>query len=98
MDRSKGEPVMVWADVLKGIDAVRATGLTNMLDHRAVSMLAGASGHLAAGQWIAENPTVYVEGVMRGFVAKTLWDAPISDFEDCRCGCGGRVECGNGSR
>jgi len=96
MDRHKGDPVVVWGDVLKGIDAVRATGLVNMLEYKEVSMLAGASGHLAAGKWIIENPTVYTEGVMKGFVAKSLWDAPISDFEDCRCGCGGRVECNDG--
>ncbi len=99
MDRHKteGDPVIVGADVLEGIDAVRATGLTNMLDQPAVAMLAGACGHLAAGKWISENPAAYAEGIFRGFVAefKFDWNAPVSDFEDCRCGCGGREECGD---
>jgi hypothetical protein len=97
MDRHKteGDPVVVWDDVLEGIDAVRATGLTNMLDRSAVAQLAGALGHIAAMDWIRANPTVYGEGIFRGFVAKDPWDAPILDFEDCRCGCGGRRECGD---
>jgi hypothetical protein len=97
MDRHKlqGDPVVVGAGVFQGIEAVRATGLTNMLDRSEVARLAHALGHFAARGWIEANPAAYAEGIFRGFVATSFWDAPLSDFEDCRCGCGGRVECGD---
>ncbi len=71
MDRYKieGDPVVVGIAVIQGIEAARATGLTNMLDRLEVARIAHALGHYAAGEWIEANPTVYVEGVMRGFVA-----------------------------
>jgi len=81
MNRHKGEPVIVTASVLQGIEAVRATGLVNMLDTAVVSMLAGACGHLAAGKWIIENPQAYAEGIFRGFVADP-WTARLSDHQD----------------
>lgn len=93
--KSEGDPVVVGPAVIEGIEAVRATGLTNMLDRPEVARLAHTLGHFAARAWIEANPTAYAEGIFRGFEATDFWDAPISDFEDCRCGCGGRVECGD---
>ena len=80
--RMAGGPVVVTSDVLAGINAVRATGLVNMLDHKAVSMLAGACGSLAAGAWIEANPTTYTEGVIRGFRAEFNWNAPLIDEDN----------------
>lgn len=79
--RMAGGPVVVTSDVLAGINAVRATGLVNMLQYKQVSMLAGACGSLAAGKWIIENPTTYTEGVIRGFRAEFNWNAPLIDEE-----------------
>ncbi len=71
MDRYKieGDPIVVGPAVIEGIDAVRETGLTNMLDRLEVARIAHTLGHYAARAWIDANPTAYVEGVMRGFVA-----------------------------
>ena len=82
--RMTGGPKVVAADVLAGINAVRATGLTNMLDHRAVSMLAGACGYLTTGAWVEANPTTYTEGVIRGFTAASTfdWNAPLIDEDN----------------
>ncbi len=80
--RMTGGPKVVAADVLAGIDAVRDTGLTNMLDRRAVSMLAGARGYLTAGAWVEANPTTYTEGVIRGFRAEFNWNAPLIDEDN----------------
>jgi hypothetical protein len=86
MDRRKGDPVVVWHGVLEGINAVRDTGLTNMLDRSAVAQLAGDRGHLATRDWIKANPTVYAEGIFRGFVAEVEveidWNAPLIDEDN----------------
>jgi len=92
----EGAPVSVPAGVLEGIEAVRRSDTVNMLDRTTVAAIAGAFGHIAARDWIEANPTVYADGIFRGFVAKSPWDAPISDFEDCRCGCGHREGCSDG--
>lgn len=52
-------PSLVW----QGIDAVRLSGLTNMLDR-----LAGEFGWPDAARWIEEHPKEYAEGVFRGFI------------------------------
>jgi len=57
-------PALVW----QGIDAVRLSGLTNMLDRPVVARLAGELGYPDAARWIEEHPKEYAEGVFRGFV------------------------------
>jgi len=57
-------PALVW----QGIDAVRLSGLTNMLDRPVVARLAGKLGWPDAARWIEEHPKEYAEGVFRGFV------------------------------
>ena len=57
-------PALVW----QGIDAVRLSGLTNMLDRPVVVRLAGELGYPDAARWIEEHPKEYAEGVFRGFV------------------------------
>ena len=56
------------AGVWQGIDAVRLSGLTNMLDRPVVARLAGELGYPDAARWIEEHPKEYAEGVFRGFV------------------------------
>ena len=55
---------MAW----QGIDAVRLSGLTNMLDRPVVARLAREFGYPDAARWIEEHPKEYAEGVFRGFI------------------------------
>jgi len=57
-------PALAW----QGIDAVRLSGLTNMLDRPVVARLAGELGYPDAARWIEEHPKEYAEGVFRGFI------------------------------
>lgn len=59
-------PALVW----QGIDAVRLSGLTNMLDRPVVADLAEKLGFPDAARWIETLPRDYAEGVFRGFEAE----------------------------
>ncbi len=65
-DRS---PVTVPREVLEGIEAVRRSGLTNMLDRPRVADLAHELGFEAAARWVGENRELYARGVFEGFEA-----------------------------
>ena len=64
MDKAK---IRVPADVLEGLEAVRVSGKTNMLDAPRVIELALDMGHDAAAFWVYENRPKYAEGIFRGF-------------------------------
>ena len=66
MERTK---VRVPADVLEGLEAVRLSGKTNMLDAPRVIELAFEMGHDATALWVYENRRQYAEGIFRGFAA-----------------------------
>jgi len=57
-------PALVW----QGIDTVRLSGLTNMLDRPVVARLAGELGYPDAARWIEAHPKEYAEGFFRGFI------------------------------
>ena len=61
-------PAVVW----QGIDAVRLSGLTNMLDRPAIVRIAGELGFHEAARWIDAHPKDYAEGVFRGFVVNPV--------------------------
>jgi len=63
-EKTVGVPAVVW----QGIDAVRLSGLTNMLDRPAVVRIAGELGFPEAAQWVETHSKEYAEGVFRGFV------------------------------
>jgi hypothetical protein len=65
----KGGRVLVSREVLEGIEAVRRSGLTNMLDRPVVAELAEAMGFEAAARWVRENRDLYARGVFQGFEA-----------------------------
>lgn len=71
MDRAKleGEPIAVPLVVLEGIEALRQTGLVNMIGRDDVVTALRLMGRYEAEAWVRENPTAYAEGVFRGFVA-----------------------------
>ena len=64
--------VSVPSSVWQGIDAVRESGRTNMLDRPVVADLAAQMGYPDATNWIMKNPKLYAEGVFRGFVVDPL--------------------------
>lgn len=66
IDEAKG-PVPIPEDVLRGIEAVRLGGKTNMLDIPAVIRLAREAGHDGAAHWIVANSSAYSAGLFRGF-------------------------------
>ena len=59
--------VRVPPEVHEGLDAVRLSGLTNMLDRPAVARIAAEMGYAAAARWVQENRALYARGVFCGF-------------------------------
>lgn len=55
--------------VLDGLEAVRQSGLTNMLDRPVVARLAMEFGFDEAALWIEEHRDLYAQGLFRGFEA-----------------------------
>jgi len=54
-------------EVFEGIEAVRLSGRTNMLDRPRVADLAEAMGFEASARWVRENRDLYARGVFSGF-------------------------------
>lgn len=65
-------PAAVW----QGIDAVRLSGLTNMLDRPAVIRIAGELGFPEAARWIETHTKEYAEGVFLGFIVEAQGGKP----------------------
>lgn len=57
------------ADVLEGLEAVRLSGKTNMLDVPMVMKLALDMGHPQTALWVHEHQALYAVGFFRGFEA-----------------------------
>ena len=55
--------------VLEGLEAVRTSGLTNMLDRPVVARLASEFGFERAARWVETHRKDYAEGIFRGFEA-----------------------------
>ncbi len=62
------------ADVLEGLEAVRFSGKTNMLDIPVVAKLALDMGHPQTALWVHEHQALYAVGVFRGFEATDRLD------------------------
>lgn len=74
--------VRVPADVLEGLEAVRLSGKTNMLDAPKVIELAFEMEHYATALWVHENRKQYAEGIFRGFEATEGSDAECADKQE----------------
>ena len=61
-------PVTVSAAVRQGLEAVRESGLTNMLDRPAVIKIAELLGFHETAMWVEAHHGPYSEGLFRGFV------------------------------
>ena len=59
--------ILVSVDVLTGIEAVRVSGETNMMDYRKVADLAMENGWQTTSDWIRDNRDDYCRGVIQGF-------------------------------
>ena len=66
----KPEAIRVPAKILDGIEAVRRSGLVNMLDRNGVAEVAMALGLPTVAAWVVAEPGQYARGVFRGFVAE----------------------------
>jgi len=56
--------------VLDGLEAVRRSGLTNMLDRPVVAELAREFGFEKAARWIKTHRREFAEGLFHGFEAE----------------------------
>ena len=66
----KQDKISVPREVLDGLEAVRASGLINMLDRPGVARLARLMEFPEAAEWVENHPTAYATGVFRGFKAE----------------------------
>ncbi|MEW5748998.1 MAG: DUF5049 domain-containing protein [Candidatus Thermoplasmatota archaeon] len=58
--------ISVGREVYDGVEAVRQSGATNMIDRPRVIEIAEAMGFEAAARWIRENPGLYARAVFHG--------------------------------
>ena len=63
------DPIRVPAAVLEGLEAVRQSGYTNMLDRPRVIELAEMMGYDEAAQWVRDYRGHYAAGIFAGFRA-----------------------------
>ena len=56
--------------VLDGLEAVRASGLINMLDRPGVARLARLMDFPEAAEWAETHHAEYAHGIFRGFTTK----------------------------
>ena len=61
--------VSVPKPVLDGLEAVRRSGLTNMLDRPVVARLAKEFGFDETARWVEAHRKRFSEGIFRGFEA-----------------------------
>ena len=64
------EAIRVPAKILEGLEAVRRSGLVNMVDRNGVAEVARAIGLPAVAAWVVAEPGQYARGVFRGFEAE----------------------------
>jgi len=63
----KKTQILIPSLVFRGLEAVRLSGLTNMLDRPMVALLADRLGYPDAARWIKEHPKLFAEGLFHGF-------------------------------
>ena len=72
-------PVPVSAAVFDGLEAIRLSGASNMLDRPRVIELAEMMGYDETAEWLRTNKRRYAEGVFAGFVADEQGGAQCAD-------------------
>jgi hypothetical protein len=66
MDATRTGRVRVPREVFDGIEAVRKSGLTNMLDRPVVARLAGEMGYEEAARWVRLHRDLYSRAIFHG--------------------------------
>jgi hypothetical protein len=66
----ESQAVPVSAEIFAGIEAVRLSGATNMLDRPVVAEIAEALGYGEAARWVRQNRNLYARAIFRGFVVR----------------------------
>ena len=61
------DAIPVTREVFEGLEAVRRSGLTNMLDRHVVARLAEEMGYEESARWVRENGGLYSRAVFQGF-------------------------------
>jgi hypothetical protein len=61
------DPVAISAEVWMGLEAVRLSGLTNLLDRSRVIRLSRELGFGEAANWVTLHPRAYMLGIFQGF-------------------------------
>ncbi len=72
-------PVPIPADVFVGLDAVRQSGLTNMLDYPRVIEIAELWGYAETADWLRDHRREYARGVFHGFRVLAEGETPCAD-------------------
>ncbi|MCC6310972.1 MAG: DUF5049 domain-containing protein [Trueperaceae bacterium] len=65
--RLPGDRIRIPRAVFQGIEAVRLSGLTNMLDRPAVAEIAEAMGFEESARWVREHRDLYAGAIFHGF-------------------------------
>ena len=68
--REPGGPIAVSQDVFDGIEAVRQSGVTNMLARDTVREVALLLGYEHTCLWLEEHPDLYSQAVFRGLAVE----------------------------
>ena len=66
-ENARDERIPLTQSVWEGLEAVRRSGLTNMLDRPMVAYLAGEFGYQETADWVESHRREYAEGIFRGF-------------------------------
>lgn len=69
-------PIRVPKLVLKGLEAVRRSGRTNMFDRPAVIAIALELGFDDTAAWVNSHRKEYAEGIFQGFEEASPEEAP----------------------
>lgn len=68
----KTGPMLVSKQILGGLEAIRESGYTNMLDRPTVVRLADQLGYPETADWIRMHKSEYSKGIFRGFQAEEV--------------------------
>jgi hypothetical protein len=71
------QPVVVSRVVFEGIEAVRASGATNMLARDVVTELAEDLGYRESARWIRRNPGLYARAIFHGLRIEGAGSDPV---------------------
>ncbi len=70
MSETTRSPVPVTPEIHVDLEAVRRSGLTNMLDRSRVAGIAEEMGYDETAHWVGANRDLYAKGIFSGFEVK----------------------------